>query len=208
MRTASSGRVSLACAAIFVSSRVLADNPVGVYVGADVGESHVRTTREIVDDTDYEYQFNARHAAWKVSAGIRPLSLVGAELEYTDFGNPDSRSAIGGFGGLSRSDARALSLFGLAYLPLPVPFLDVYGKLGVARLRTTARVVSASLYCLGGDAPCVATSFDVTDWSTDLAYGAGVQGKIGPLGIHLEYERIALSGGNPDVLSVGATWTF
>lgn len=47
-----------------------------------------------------------------------------------------------------------------------------------------------------------------TDSSTNFAYGAGDQGKIGSLAIRAEYERISASGGNPDIVSLGVTWTF
>jgi hypothetical protein len=51
-------------------------------------------------------------------------------------------------------------------------------------------------------------AFDISTWSTDFAYGAGVQGRIGSLAIRAEYERIIVAGGNPDILSLGATWKF
>ena len=41
-----------------------------------------------------------------------------------------------------------------------------------------------------------------------LAYGAGVQGKWGPLVVRGEYERINAGGGDPDLLSLGAIWRF
>jgi hypothetical protein len=48
----------------------------------------------------------------------------------------------------------------------------------------------------------------VNDWSTNVAFGLGVQGKLGSLAIRAEYERIAANAGNPDLLSLGVTWTF
>ncbi len=49
---------------------------------------------------------------------------------------------------------------------------------------------------------------NTSDWNTNFAYGAGLQGKIGALAIRAEYERISASGGNPDIISLGVTWTF
>ena len=48
----------------------------------------------------------------------------------------------------------------------------------------------------------------LADWSTNFAYGAGVQGKIGSLAIRAEYERIGGSSANPDLISLGVTWTL
>jgi hypothetical protein len=107
------------------STRVLADDALGFYVGAGIGESHVRTAQEILSDTAYDSRLDELHGAWKLTTGIRPTSLLGAELEYIDFGNPRGGNAISGLGGITQADAKALTLFGLDYLPLPVPFLDV-----------------------------------------------------------------------------------
>ena len=196
------------------STRVLADDLLGPYVGAAIGESHVRAAKEIIGDADYDYQFDARHSAWAVTAGIRPISPLGVELDYIDFGDPSS-GTIAGLGGLSQADAKAVTLFGLGYLPLPVPFLDIYGKLGIARSHLTTTEVSPIPFCPAGapcpvcsGGPCHRTTFDISTWSTNFAYGAGVQGKMGSLAIRAEYERISIAGGNPDILSLGVTWNF
>jgi hypothetical protein len=78
------------------STRAVADDPLGFYVGAAIGEAHVRTAKEVIGDTDYDYQFDEQHSAWKVTAGIRPISPLGIELEYIDFGNPSSANTITG----------------------------------------------------------------------------------------------------------------
>jgi opacity protein-like surface antigen len=198
----------LAFGATCASTRVLADDLPGFYVGAAIGESHVRTVKEIVGDNGYDYEFDGQHSAWKVTAGVRPISPLGVELEYIDFGNPSAGLSNAGFGGLSKADQRAVTLFGLGYLPIPVPFLDVYGKLGIARLHTTTTEVSPIPFCPAGFTSCSATTFNISDSSTNFAYGAGVQGKIGSLAIRAEYEGISASGGNPYIFSLGVTWTF
>jgi hypothetical protein len=190
------------------SNRVLAEDPLGFYVGAAIGEAHVRAAQEIVGDTDYDYRFDALHSGWKLTAGIRPVSPLGVELEYVDFGSPSAALTLAGPGGLTQADAKALTLFGIGYLPLPVPFLDVYGKLGIARLHTSATEVGPVPYCPGVAGLCSPAASSISDGSTDFAYGAGVQGKIGALAIRAEYERISASGGSPDLISLGITWTF
>jgi hypothetical protein len=202
--------MSIALGAIGTSTRVFADDPLGFYVGAGFGEANVRDSKEIIGDTGYDYSFSASHTGWKLTAGIRPLALLGAEVEYIDFGNP-STGTVGGFGGLSRVDAKAGALFAVGYLPIPVPFLDVYGKLGMARLRAKATEDPPTPACPVAYPACTVVDvqpFNVTDWSTNVAFGLGVQGKWGALAVRAEYERIAANAGNPDLVSLGVTWTF
>jgi opacity protein-like surface antigen len=191
-----------------ISTRGWADAPLGFYLGAGVGQAHVRNSAEIVGDTGFDYSFDQTHAAWKAIAGIRPLAALGVEAEYFDFGNADG-PAVGGFGGLSRASSRAGALFGVGYLPIPLPFLDVFGKLGIARARTTATEIGPIPFCPAG-APCASqpTPLYLSQWSTALAYGFGVQAKWGALAARAEYERIAVSAGNPDLFSLSVTWTF
>jgi opacity protein-like surface antigen len=194
------------------STRALAEDPLRFYVGAGAGESHVRTDREVSDPfgayNGPDYRFDGRHSAWKVIAGIRPVSPLGVELEYIDFGNPRTEVMDTFSGALTGAEAKAVTLFGLGYLPLPVPFLDVYGKLGLARLHTTLTEISPVPFCPVGVIPCAQTTSNQSGWSTNFAYGAGVQVKVSSLAVRAEYERIDASAGNPDILSLGVTWTF
>ena len=194
------------------STRALAEDPFGFYVGAGAGESHVRTDTEVIDPfgayNGPDYRFDGHHSAWKVIAGIRPVSPLGVELEYIDFGHPRTEVTDTFLGALTAAEAKAVTLFGLGYVPLPVPFLDVYGKLGLARLHTTLTEISPVPFCPAGVTPCVQTTSSQSEWSTDFAYGAGVQVKVSGLAVRAEYERISASAGNPDVLSLGVTWTF
>jgi hypothetical protein len=57
-------------------------------------------------------------------------------------------------------------------------------------------------------AVCAATVVNYNNWSTNFAYGFGVQTKWLGLAVRAEYERISASGGDPDALMVSATWTF
>src|ERR1700733_10498462 len=128
-----------ACA---VSTAALAENPAGFYLGAGVGYSTIRS-----DDASYGLPgyYNDHQTAWKVIAGVRPISIIGAEFEYIDFGQPGNHfgyKSINYYG--LDSHPRAAALFGVGYLPLPIPFFDVYGKAGVARLRTDVTTVVQS----------------------------------------------------------------
>ncbi len=125
-----------AAGAFGASTSVLADNPLGAYIGAGAGVSNVGN-----DNYSNNYGYNGNfgnNLVWKVMAGIRPISIVGAELEYIDFGSNNGHDGYYGnyyfFG--PNSHPKATVLYGVGYLPLPLPFLDVYGKLGAARLQT------------------------------------------------------------------------
>ena len=191
-----------ACAA---STAALAENPAGFYVGVGAGYSTIRS-----DDSAYGLPgyYNDHQTAWKVMAGVRPISIVGAEFEYIDFGQPGNQYGYHSYNynGLD-SHPRATALFGVGYLPLPVPFFDVYGKAGVARLQTDVTTVAA-VTCPVSSPNCPPIFSRQKQTDNKFAYGVGVQSKFWGVSFRAEYERISSQFGDPDALTVGATWTF
>jgi hypothetical protein len=192
------------------STQAFADNPLGAYVGVGAGVSNVGNNNYAYD---YGYDGSFRdNLAWKAIVGIRPLPIVGAELEYIDFGSNDGHDGYYGpnyyYG--PNSHPKAAVLYGLGYLPLPVPFLDVYGKLGVARLQTDITSFSgcAGYYSPGSSGACTPLGFRFDQWDDKFAYGAGVQTKFQDFAFRAEYERISSIYGNPSAVTVSATWTF
>lgn len=89
-----------------------------------------------------------------------------------------------------------------------MPLFDVYGKAGIARLQTAVHH-SVNFYCTI-DSPCLPTQRPLRVDRTDgrFAYGAGAQIKIAAFAVRAEYERISTRRGDPDLLSIGATWSF
>ena len=76
------------CALTAVSTAGLADTPIGLYVGASAGQSSVRMHQNL-ETTPFDL---SRHdSGWSVMVGVRPVRIVGAELEYLYFGNPSYR---------------------------------------------------------------------------------------------------------------------
>jgi opacity protein-like surface antigen len=136
--------------------------------------------------------------------------MLGVELAYIDFGNasgsPPPSSIFGYFKANSKETATTLSAIG--YLPLPVPFLKLYGKLGAARLHTDAQVSYLPPSCPVTVNCTFAYTVRQNQWSTDFAYGAGAQARLGSISIRAEYERIGASGSDPDLFSVGVAWNF
>jgi opacity protein-like surface antigen len=179
-----------------------ADDPLGFYLGGSIGESHVRLDQPVSDTAN---SFNENHDGWKAMIGFRPISVVGAELEYIDFGKPRTTTTSDTGTTMTEAQSKAAALFGMVYLPLPVPFLDVFGKAGYARLQTTGDVVGVQ--CVTG-APGCGTLFALDRTDTRIAYGAGAQVKFANMAVRAEYERISASTGDPDMLSLGLTWGF
>jgi hypothetical protein len=194
----------------------LGDDLLGIYVGAAVGQSHVRSDQVLFFRPDGTPLTSAVSLAktstgWKLLVGLRPISWVGAELAYVDFGNRTaSQGPPPGFG-LSYNAvlrASAATAFGLIYAPIPIPRFDMYAKAGLARLHTT--VNGGAVFGCWSPLLCGvglgAVHRDET--SARFAYGAGMQARLSAIGIRLEYDRIGASGDDPDLLSLGVTWSF
>lgn len=87
--------VLLAAGTFFASSGAgRAADLLGLYVGGAVGQARLEAAETVPPPADpglivYSYSsvFNADATAFKVFAGIRPLSFLGAEVAYDDFGH-------------------------------------------------------------------------------------------------------------------------
>ena len=209
--------LALALAACFTYGSASAGDMLGLYAGGSVGQSNVRASQlDFIgpyppNPAPAPVSISKSTTGWKVFAGIRPISLLGAELAYTDFGHPTaSQDPPAGFGLAYRAAlrAKATTAFGILYAPVPVRLLDVYAKAGVARLETTADATGA----FGCWTPLQCAAYPVSvrrdQTGARFAYGAGMQARLSKMGVRLEYERISAAAGNPDLLSVGLTWNF
>jgi opacity protein-like surface antigen len=169
-----------------------------MYVGGAVGQSQVKA--DAPADSFDSSSFKENHSAYKFMAGIRPLSPFGVEVAYVDLGHPHGR-----LGGLPADvTAKGTAAFAVFYL-LPVPILDVYAKLGVARLQTTVSGAFEGA-CNPGCAP--ASPYRLDNTTTSYALGAGVQVKLGAWAVRGEYEAFDTKVGRPGLATLGVTWTF
>jgi hypothetical protein len=216
-------RISVALLTIIAlgaSTSALAGNPLGAYIGFGVGASNVGNNYN--NGNGYGYgcgpyacygyggDYGTSVVSWKVMAGIRPISIVGAELEYMDFGSANGNNGYynNNYYYNANSHPKATILYGVGYLPLPLPYLDVFGKLGVARLQTNQsnnvnpNGAGTCLY------PCVPIGTDINQTNDKFAYGAGVQFKWQDFAFRAEYEGVSSSYGSPAAVSISATWTF
>jgi hypothetical protein len=149
----------------------------GLYLGAALGqtESGLR---------DSNFNFKDRDQGYKLIAGIRMLGVLAVELNYVDLGV----SSVGG----ARAKTKAADGFALVFLPIPL--VDVYGKVGLVSWKTDASAPTLASFRRSG---------------SDVAYGAGVQLHFGKVSARLEYEAFdAREAARPNMLSLGATYTF
>jgi hypothetical protein len=164
----------LAIALLGAAGLSQADN--GLYIGGSLGDSMQQfdaTTFDVHSDT----------TGYKFAAGWRPLGVFATELDYTNFGR--------GYGGVNYADTDGLGLFALGFLPIPV--VDLYGKLGVVDWRTDAQSPFYGFHRTG----------------TDLGYGFGAGTSWGSIGARIEYERYEIQhASDMGLASVGLVWTF
>lgn len=195
-------------AAVAVLSPVpaFAADLLGFYAGAAVGHADVRANQgafAVGTQPGTPLGFNEHATGWKVLVGIRPISLIGAELGYADFGHPSAHPLNSlPFDTTADAHPRATTLSGLLYAPIPAPLLDLYGRVGVSRLRSDVHAIAGC--CSLVPIP----PFALSETTTEFAYGAGAQLKFSALAVRLEYERVNASGGDQDLLSIGLNWTF
>jgi len=147
-----------------------------LYMGVGLGQSNA--------DVALAPDFDKKDMGWKIFAGGRFLSMFGAELDYLNLGKPN--------GGGAEVKSKGFAAFGMYYLPIPLPVLDIYVKAGMARLDSD-----------GSDG--------VTPFSTDdtkFAYGGGLQLKFGSWAIRSEYEKFKVEDSKPSMLSLGFSKSF
>jgi opacity protein-like surface antigen len=176
---------------------------VGFYLGAGLGNANVR-----VDDRpgDIALGLKEHHDAWKVTAGIRPISLIGVEVSYVDFGRVTATTGAPTATTTAYATARqtAGSVYGVGYLPLPLPLVDVFGKVGTTRVQTKLDGFLPNVQCVASGC----NEFHGSSGDTNFTWGAGAQVNLPLTGltVRAEYERYNVSNGSPDLASVSLMW--
>jgi len=124
----------------------------------------------------------------KAIVGFRPLDAFAIEANYVDMGQTRVPISFPPSTLLIESEAISVSAVGL----IPLPLLDLYGRLGVTHWESEASLFGASQKETG----------------TDPTYGAGAQFRVGSFALRLEYERFDFDDDSADLVSVGFTYTF
>lgn len=175
-------------------------DPFGFYVGGGIGGSGVRLEQRLSSNPSAAsalLDFSEHPTGWTVLAGVRPVSVLGAEIAYTDFGHPSASYSLAGQAVAADVHATSTSLSGLFYLPIPLPVLDIYARVGLSHLNETASVTG------NGFVP-----FSASGSQSRLGYGAGVQLRLAGVGIRADYQRVSARAGDPDMFSLGVLIGF
>ena len=135
------------------------------YLGAGITRNSIKDVAAISSD------LNA--TSWKALAGVRPVSFFAVEADYIDLGSQTTNYVDVS----THLEYKAFGAFAVGFVPLPVPFLDVFGKVGLARWNSSgsSNAPSSSLFSLSDD-------------GTEFAWGVGAQVHAGKIGARLEYE--------------------
>jgi hypothetical protein len=173
-----------------------ADNGM-LYLGAGITRDTLKDIAATNGDLD--------STNWKIYAGFRPISLIAVEADYIDLGS----ETINGFGSSGPASLpgtvvppdthlqyKAFAGYLVGFAPIPVPYLDVFGKIGAARWTS-----SGGTYLPGESS----SFFSLSDNGTNFAWGVGGQVHVGNFGGRLEYENFNIrntDGANVISLSV------
>jgi opacity protein-like surface antigen len=164
-------------------------DPLGFYMGAGVGRSHVRS----------DLNFSAFGPPFP--GGFSTVGTKGsASIPPT--------VSTGGLNATVSSHPKAAAVFAMGYLPIPLPALDVFAKAGAARLKSSVNATGQATCPISVPTcfPIFVPPYSASGSSTRFAYGAGLQVKVAGLAVRAEYERISAGGGDPDLLSLALTW--
>jgi len=194
------------------SPRAHAADPLGFYVGAAYGQAHITAAPVSAPDgfggTVLLGPPVFTHSAYQIMLGVRPISFLGAEVTYMDFGQrswPPAQAGVLVKSG--QASQKGEGAFAVLYLPVSV--VDIYLKAGVSRMTTD---LSAIYEYFGVDncafAPCQHISIAHNTTHTGFAPGAGLQWKLGDWGFRAEYERFSAAGGNPSLSAIGVAWSL
>ncbi len=156
----------------------------GFYLGGAITQARFDEDNFSLDDVDDEDN------SWKIVGGYRFHENFAFEASYVDFGEM-SAPALTGVSGPFTAEAKGFSAFAVGMIP--VPYVDLYAKLGAAQIDSEAQGLPD----------------DIDDDATEFAYGAGAQWRWRNLALRAEYEVFDTDViGDVDQISLGATYTF
>lgn len=182
-------RFALAATLLFASSVGIAADT-GLYLGAAVTQARFEEDNLDLDALGTQVtDLDDEDTSWKAIAGFRLHDNFSVEANYIDFGEAQT----GALPLIGRAFAEAKGFSAYAIGLIPVGPADLYAKAGAVHTEVEAG----------------AGNFSIDEDSTEFAYGAGVQVRLGSLAARLEYEKFEIDAiDDLDVLSLGLTFTF
>jgi len=149
----------------------------GLYVGGSVGATDQHFDAQTFD-------VHGSNTGYQVALGLRPIKLLAGEVDYVGFGRAS--------GGVNYADTYGVGVAALGFLPIPL--VDLYGRVGLMDFRTNANSPSLSFHRTGAA----------------LTYGVGAGMNWGPWGARVEYSRFNVphTTSPPQLTSLGVVWSF
>lgn len=208
----------VACLSAIVPQARASTNLLGGYFGASYGHAKLDASdTNLLASTGGPSlgRFDLSDSAYQITAGIRGLEFLGAEVDYFDLGSGRAAPSLSSLDyNLTSAHLAQKGEAAFAVFYLPVPIIDLYVKAGVARLTTDLSASTSGPLCPPGaicpvppvPGPPPSGSSDTTN--TGLAAGAGVQWKLGDWAVRGEYERFSALGEHPSLISIGMMWSF
>jgi len=153
----------------------------GAYVGASLGQSDASSAG-----------YGDEETSWKIMGGYTFMKFVGVEGSYRNMGSTDvsfGQSSVG-------LDVSSMDVFGVGILPIGKT-VELFAKAGYAFIDLDASFSDPDL-----------GTFNESTSESELAYGAGVNFKIGSkIAVRAEFETFNTEE-NVDMASVGAVFRF
>jgi hypothetical protein len=157
-----------------------------LYVGAGITRDSLRTANHEIFNHDFDT------TSWKVMAGFRPISLFAVEADYIDLGSQTNNGFFSFSTDSTHLRYKAFAGYAVGFVPIPVPYLDVFGKVGLARWEVSGGDTSTD-YDISTGTLLSRSFLSLSDKGTQFAWGVGAQVHAGNIGGRLEYEHFNIS---------------
>jgi hypothetical protein len=147
------------------------------YLGAGVSNNKISEITAINSDLN--------STSWKAYVGVRPINAFAVEADYLDLGSQTVNTTQPSGTIDTNVNYKAFAGYAVGFVPIPVPYLDVFGKVGLARWSSDGNSNSPS-----------SSLFALSDNGTEFAWGIGAQAHMGSFGGRLEYEAFHIPNTN------------
>lgn len=165
-------KLLLALALTLAAAAAHADNGL-FYIGAGLANDDLRDIAAT--------NSNLSSTSWKVWASVRPISPFAVEADYMDLGS-QTVTTTNIPANTTHLSYKAFAGYAVGYLPIPIPYLDVFAKAGLARWTLSGNTTP----------PYPGSLFSLSDNGTQFAWGVGGQVHVGNVGARLEFENFSI----------------
>lgn len=168
-----------------IASVCAAEIDTGFFIGGSLGQTYIKNNFSYGDGD--RFKFDEDDLGYRLFGGYRLNHFLACEGGYRSFGETDDNSMIGKV----KSETTNFDLFAVGLIP--IAFIDLYAKAGVAFWNTDSRI---------GD-------INEDDDGQDFIWGAGIAARIRSFSVRLEWEQIEADHlDRLQMLSLGVAYTF